>query len=121
MRARDIRNLHILQGERPCQSGSEAMVRRNSESKRSWAPYLMMAGIALLSAAPAAAQADSKTILVEDFKAFVERCKPAASQPLSPSCANELAGLTRRENDLHLTDADLEAAGVRGGLRGGLR
>ncbi|MGO9358472.1 MAG: hypothetical protein ACLP1D_12490 [Xanthobacteraceae bacterium] len=99
------------------------MVRRNSESKRTWAPYLMMAGMALLFAAPAAAQTDSKTILVQDFKAFVERCKPGTQPPaaLSPSCANELAGLTRRENDLHLTDADLEAAGVRGGLRGGLR
>jgi WD40 repeat protein len=56
---------------------------------------------------------DSKSILVADFRTFNWRCDPATSGPQSPlpqSCANELVELTRRRQQLQLTDADLRAA-----------
>jgi len=77
---------------------------------------VMSAGMMLLSSAPAVAQADSKAILIQDFKAFKRQC-PGSPSSYSKFCANELAQLTRRQQALHLTDADLEAAGVRGGFR----
>jgi len=77
-------------------------------------------GASLLSAAPSAAQTDSKEFLVQDVKAFNERC-PGAPASYSVSCANEATGLARRQQNLHLTDEDLQAAGARGGFRGGFR
>jgi hypothetical protein len=102
------------------QTESEAVMRKNSARKNACVLSLIMVSMAL-PAVPAAAQTDSKAVLAQDFKAFDERCKAVTSQsppPLSQSCANELAELTRRQRSLHLTDADLEAAGVRGGFRG---
>ena len=102
---------------------NEAAMRKSNAIRSAGVLSLIMLA-AVMSAAPAPAQTDSKTVLVQDFKAFEERCKPVASQPpapLSQSCANELAALPQRQHDLHLTDADLEAAGVRGGFRGGFR
>jgi hypothetical protein len=84
-----------------------------------FAVELCLIGVAapLLSAGPSAAQADSKEFLVQDVKAFNERC-PGAPASYSVSCANEAAGLARRQQNLHLTDDDLQAAGARGGFRG---
>ena len=78
------------------------------------------AGAMLLSHAAAVAQADTKEILVQDFKAFNERC-PGPPSSYSQSCVSELAQLTRRQQALHLTDTDLEAAGARGGFQGGIQ
>jgi hypothetical protein len=74
----------------------------------------------LLSAGPATAQADTKEILLQDIKAFNDRC-PGAPTSYSLSCTNEAAGLSKRQQNLHLTDEDLQAAGARGGFRGGFR
>ena len=105
------------------QMKNEAVMQKTRAIKSAGVLSLIMLGV-VMSAAPAPAQTDSKPVLVQDFKAFDERCKAVTSQPpppLSQSCANELAALTQRQHDLHLTDADLEAAGVRGGFRGGFR
>ena len=71
---------------------------------------LLHAGTMLLCPAPAAAQPGTDTtILVQDFKAFAQRC-PGPPASYSPSCANEMAGLKARQLELHLTDVDLAKA-----------
>ena len=74
----------------------------------------------LLSASPLLAQSNDKDILVQDIKAYQERCEPVtASMPTpSPSCVNEKAGLKARQQKLNLTDADLTALLKARGLRG---
>ena len=84
------------------------------------APLLMTVSGLLQSPMPAIAQADTKELLVQDFKAFRDRC-PGVPSSYSPSCADELAQLARRQQALHLSDSDLEAAAVKGGFRGGFR
>lgn len=70
-------------------------------------------GLMALSAAPARAQFDSKTILVQDFKAYIDRCQPANSPPItSQSCTNEHDELAARQKKLNMSDAELKAAGV---------
>jgi hypothetical protein len=79
-------------------------------------------GPMLLSVAPARAQADDKTILVQDFNAYMARCHPENTPPAaSETCTNALVELTTRERKLGMTDDDLTAAGVRGSIRGGFR
>lgn len=86
---------------------------------------LSSGGAILLTPAPAAAQSDSKEILVQDFGAFYQEC-PGPASSYSPKCTNELASLTNRQHALNLSDDDLntalqQAQGTRGGFRGGFR
>ena len=54
----------------------------------------------------AAAQADSQEFLVQDSRAFNARC-PGPPSAYSASCANESASLQHRQQDLHVSAADL--------------
>jgi hypothetical protein len=77
-------------------------------------------GLMALSAAPARAQFDSKTILVQDLKAYLDRCQPANRPPVtSQDCTNERDELAVRQKKLNMSDAELKEA-VRGGFRGHL-
>lgn len=64
---------------------------------------------AQFSTTPAATQSDGLLFLVQDFKAFDQTC-PGPASSYSPSCADQLAGLQRREQDLHVSDADVAKA-----------
>ncbi len=81
---------------------------------------LISVGFVLMSSGPLAAQSDDKAILMQDIKAYQERCEPVtASTPThSPSCVNEKAGLKARQQKLSLTDADLTALLKARGFRG---
>jgi hypothetical protein len=82
---------------------------------------LCLWSVSAIMLSPAMAEGDTKEILAQDFRAFYDRC-PGAPASYSQSCANELAALSRRQHDLHLSDEDLSAAvGSRGGFRGGFR
>jgi hypothetical protein len=72
---------------------------------------LITVSLVLMSPVRLAAQSDDKDILVQDIKAYQERCEPVtASAPTpSPSCVNEKTGLKARQQQLNLTDADLTA------------
>jgi hypothetical protein len=71
-----------------------------------------------LSATPSRAQAAEKSNLVQDFNHYMDSCHPLNSPPVSSpqDCSNELAELTARQHTLNMSDADLKAAGVRGGF-----
>jgi predicted trehalose synthase len=82
--------------------------------------YLASAG-ALLSSP---ALADDKETLVQDVKAFMQRCDGKTKETLSPPCANEWTELHRRQEALRLSNEDVNGqvkGGVktRGGLHGG--
>ena len=70
---------------------------------------------------PSAAKADDKDTLVQDIRAFVQRCDGKSKETLSPLCANQWAELHRRQDALHLTNQDVNAKMVttRGGRHGG--
>jgi hypothetical protein len=80
---------------------------------------LITVGLVLMSPVRLAAQSDDKDMLVQDIKAYQERCEPVtASTPTpSPSCVNEKAGLKARQQKLNLTDADLTALLKARGMR----
>jgi len=82
--------------------------------------YLIGISLMFCSPAPLAAQTDTKDLLIQDLKAFNVRC-PGPPASYSTSCANELTQLKRRQQDLNLSDSDLEAAAAKGGFRGGFR
>ncbi len=82
--------------------------------------YLASAGAFLSSPA----LADDKETLLQDVKAFMQRCDGKTKEALSPACANEWTELHRRQDALHLSDADVNGqmkTGVktRGGLHSG--
>lgn len=82
--------------------------------------YLASAG-ALLSSS---ALADDKQTLVQDVKAFMQRCDGKTKETLSLSCANEWTELHRRQEALRLSNEDVNGqmkTGVktRGGLHSG--
>lgn len=75
---------------------------------------LISAAPLLLCAAPLAAQSDDIEMknLVQDIVAYFERCQGVQSSPptpLSRSCANEKAEIVRRQRDLHVSDAEVNA------------
>ena len=57
------------------------------------------------------AVADDKETLLQDVKAFMERCDGKTKETLSPSCANEWTELHRRQNALHLSNEDVNGTG----------
>ena len=64
--------------------------------------------------APSTAQSDDAQVknLLQDIAAYYSRCKgaePSPSTPVSLSCANEKAELLRRQHNLHVTDAEVNA------------
>ena len=82
--------------------------------------YLASAG-ALLSSP---ALADDKATLVQDVKAFMQRCDGKTKETLSPSCGNEWTELHRRQEALRLSNEEVNGqmkTGVktRGGLHSG--
>ena len=83
--------------------------------------YLASAG-ALLSSP---ALADDNATLVQDVKAFMQRCDGRTKETLSPSCANEWTALHRRQEALRLSneevnkDVNAHRVKTRGGLHGG--
>jgi hypothetical protein len=82
--------------------------------------YLASAGVLLSSPA----LADDKETLVQDVKAFMQRCDDKSKETLSQSCANERTALHRRQDALHLSNEDVNRllgrtrAGLHGGGRG---
>ncbi len=64
---------------------------------------------------PSAAQSDDKDTLVQylvdDIKIYVQECGPVKpnTHPASQKCANEQAQLVRRQVELHLSNADVNA------------
>lgn len=67
-----------------------------------------------LFAVPSMAQSDDVQAkdLLQDISAYLDRCQAAqsnASTALSRSCANEKAELLRRQYDLHVSDAEINA------------
>ena len=75
---------------------------------------LISAGFMLRSTAPSAAQPGDIQVkdLLQDITAYLNRCAMVESSPptpLSRSCANEKAELLRRQHDLRLSDADVNA------------
>jgi hypothetical protein len=70
-------------------------------------------GLMALSAAPARAQFDSKPILIQDFRAYMDSCQPANRPPVtSQLCTNERNELAERQKKLNVSDEDLRNAGV---------
>jgi len=68
----------------------------------------------MLSAVPSMAQSDHEEtrILLQDISAYLVRCQAVPSSPptpLFPLCANEKAQLLRRQHDLHVSDAEVNA------------
>ena len=69
-------------------------------------------GLGLMMLCPersSAEQSQPIKFLVQDFEAFQQSC-PGPASSYSPSCANQLAELKRRQTELHMSDADLAEA-----------
>jgi hypothetical protein len=76
--------------------------------------FCLISVVLFLSAAPSVAQPNDGqiNILAQDISAYFERCKDVHGSPptpLSRSCANERGELLRRQHDLQVSDAEINA------------
>ncbi len=83
---------------------------------------LCLASAGALLSSPALA--DDKATLVQDVKAFMQRCDGKTKETLSPSCANEWTELHRKQEALRLSNEEVNgqmktAVKTRGGLHSG--
>jgi hypothetical protein len=82
------------------------------ENRRKIALALGLLGIAtmLLPSTASRGQSDDKNTLTQDIGAYLGQCKPPApaAPALSPEhCANQKAELQRRQEALHLSNAEI--------------